>query len=184
MQPTGSIEPIFVLGHVAEAPGRHRRDGHEPRLCAVCAAPLDAQRGGCWRCGTARAAPVRPVAARSVQATPRSPLRAVPATPVAHAVPGRRTPLWTRHTPGAIEAGRDRRLERRAPAPVRYHSAPRAGAVVTRADFAGDRWADEGGSFDRDAAAAVRRSHTSSEDALRAAESVHLHAASATGAET
>jgi hypothetical protein len=106
MQPTGSIEPTFVLGHVVEAPGRHRRS--------------------------------------------------VPATPVAHAVPGQRTPLWTRHTLGAIESGRDRRLERRVSAPVRYRTAPRARAFVTRADFAGDRWADEGGSFDREVVAAVR----------------------------
>lgn len=156
MQPTGSIEPILALADLVEAPGRHRRSRHEPQLCAVCAAPLDAQDGGCWRCGTARAEPVRRVVARPVRAAPRSPLRAVPATPVAHAVPGQRTLLWTRHTLGAIEAGRDRRLERREHAPVRYRSAPRARALVAQADFAGDRWADEGGSFDRDAVAAVR----------------------------
>jgi hypothetical protein len=91
-----------------------------------------------------------------VQAAPRSPLHALPATPVAHAVSGKRAPLWTRHTLGAIEAGRDLRLDRRAPAPGRSHSAPRPVTVVTPADFAGDRWADEGGSFDRDAVAVVR----------------------------
>src|SRR4051794_8141271 len=105
MQLTGSIEPVFVLDHVVEAPGRHRPGRHEPRMCAVCAAPLVARDGACWRCGTAMADPVRHVVARSVQATPRSPLRALPASPVAHAVPGRRPPLWTRHTLGAIEAG-------------------------------------------------------------------------------
>jgi hypothetical protein len=155
MQLTGSIEPNLVLGHVVEAPGRHRRSRHEPRLCAVCAAPLAVQGGGCWRCGAVRAEPLRRVVARSAQATPRSPLRAVPETPVAHAVPGQRTPLWTRHTLGAIEAGRDRRIKRRASAPVRYRSAPPTGVLVTQADFAGDRWADEGGSFDRDPTAAV-----------------------------
>jgi len=45
MQPTGSIEPILALGLI-EAPGRHRRSRHEPRLCGVCGAPLDAQEGG------------------------------------------------------------------------------------------------------------------------------------------
>ena len=30
------------------------------------------------------------------------------------------TPLWTRHSRGAIEAGRDRRLQRRVHAPIRY----------------------------------------------------------------
>jgi hypothetical protein len=124
-------------------------------LRGVCAAPLGAQDGGCWRCGASSSTPVRRVLASSVQAPTRALRGAVPATPVAHAVPGQRTPLWTRHTLGAIEAGRDRRLARRVSAPVRYRSAPGAAALVTRAVFAGDGGADEGGSFDSDAPAAV-----------------------------
>jgi hypothetical protein len=58
------------------------------------------------------------------------------------------TPLWTRHTVGAIEADRDRRLEYRAHAPIRYRT-PRAETVLVHGDFAGGRWADDGGSFDQ-----------------------------------
>ena len=65
------------------------------------------------------------------------------------------TPLWTRHTVGAIEADRDRRLEHRAHAPIRYRT-PRAETVVVHGDFAGGRWADDGGSFDHDATGSLR----------------------------
>jgi hypothetical protein len=67
----------------------------------------------------------------------------------------RSTVGWTRHTLGAIEAGRDGRLESRVPGPIRYRTTPVAGAVVLRPDFAGDRWADEGGSSDHEPAVAV-----------------------------
>jgi hypothetical protein len=83
---------------------------------------------------------------------PEAPIRRPLATP-ASATLNARTPLWTRHTVGAIEATRDARLERRGHAPIRYRTAPRAQVVVRDADFDGDRWVDEGGSFEHEAAA-------------------------------
>jgi hypothetical protein len=153
MQVTSSIEAVPVLEDIVEPPGHHRRNRHEPRMCAVCAQPLAAQEGACWHCGTPVPEPRRAVSAARRTAVGPPILRALP-RPVA-AVDGT-TPLWTRHTLGAIEAGRDGRLARRAYAPVRYRMAPPAATVVVQADFSADRWADEGGSFDREAAAAVR----------------------------
>jgi hypothetical protein len=46
------------------------------------------------------------------------------------------TPLWTRHSRGAIEAGRDRRLQRRVHAPIRYLTLT-AETVAVQADLAG-----------------------------------------------
>jgi hypothetical protein len=116
MQITSSIEPIPALDQIVEAPGRHRRHRHEPRL---------------------------------------SPIRQPPAAPLGSATLDGTTPLWTRHTLGAIEAGRDRRLQRRTSAPIRYRTAPRAEAVVVHVDFARERWVDDGGTFDRGATAAL-----------------------------
>ena len=42
------------------------------------------------------------------------------------------TPLWTRHSVGAIEADRDRRRARRVHATVRYSTAPPAPAIPIR----------------------------------------------------
>jgi hypothetical protein len=67
----------------------------------------------------------------------------------------RSTVGWTRHTLGSIEAGRDHRREARVPGPIRYRTDPTAVAVVLRPDFARDRWVGEGGSFEREVAAAV-----------------------------
>jgi hypothetical protein len=156
MQVTSPMQPIAVFDDVVEAPGRHRRNRHEPRMCAVCAAPLAGQAGACWRCGTGVPEPVRNVVLRAVRATPRPALRHAPVRPMAQEGHGGRTPLWTRHTRGAIEAGRDRRLESRASAPIRYRTAPAAATNVLRPDFAADRWANEGGTVDREAAVAVR----------------------------
>jgi hypothetical protein len=103
MQVTSPMQPIPVLDDVVEAPGRHRRNRHEPRMCAVCAAPLAGQAGACWRCGTGVPEPVR-----------------------------------------------------HASAPLRYRTAPAAATNVLRPDFAADRWANEGGTIDRETAVAVR----------------------------
>jgi hypothetical protein len=64
-------------------------------------------------------------------------------------------PLYTRHTLGAIEAARDRRLQARDRTVHRYSSgdAPRVAArslVPPSSESEGDeidRWADEGGHF-------------------------------------
>jgi hypothetical protein len=64
-------------------------------------------------------------------------------------------PLYTRHTLGAIEAARDRRLQARDRSVHRYSSgdAPRVAAlslVPPSSESEGDeidRWADEGGHF-------------------------------------
>ena len=84
MQLTSPIEPVFVTDSIVEEPGRHRRNRHEPRLCATCEAP---------------------------------------------------TPLWTRHTLGAIEADRDRRHARSAQTTVRYRTAPSAPAIPLRPEL-------------------------------------------------
>jgi hypothetical protein len=42
------------------------------------------------------------------------------------------TPLWTRHSVGAIEADRDRRRARRVHTTVRYTTAPPAPAIPIR----------------------------------------------------
>jgi hypothetical protein len=155
MQITSSIEPVPALDHIVEAPGRHRRNRHEPRLCLTCAAPLAGQENSCWRCAhvpepVPRAVPdAVPAAHEPLIRHPR------PAPPTSATLDGT-TPLWTRHTPGAIEAGRDRRLQRRTSAPIRYRTAGRDEAVVVHADFARERWSDDGGSIDRDVSAAAR----------------------------
>jgi hypothetical protein len=81
------------------------------------------------------------------------------------------TPLFTRHTRGAIEAERDRRRQRRAGGAVAYRGATRkraasaphpritaavAGSVraVAEARLDMDRWIDEGGTLPSEAAAA------------------------------
>jgi hypothetical protein len=94
MQFTSSIEPVLATDDsIVEAPGRHRRNRHEPRL---------------------REAPLGP---RVVDP---------PATDAAS------TPLWTRHTLGAIEAERDRRHARSVQTTVRYSTAPPAPAIPIR----------------------------------------------------
>jgi hypothetical protein len=79
------------------------------------------------------------------------------------------TPLFTRHTRGAIEADRDRRRQRRADGAVAYRGGAREGAAphprilaavagnaraVTEAGLDMDRWIDEGGTLALEAAAA------------------------------
>jgi hypothetical protein len=84
------------------------------------------------------------------------------------------TPLFTRHTRGAIEADRDRRRQRTA---IAYRGAAheraasaRAGRIaaavagdaraVTQARLDMDRWVDEGGMVPFDAAALLRAATT------------------------
>jgi hypothetical protein len=135
MQITSSIEPVLVVDYIVEAPGRHRRNRHEPCLCVACAAPLAIQEDACWRCGVQVPEPVRRPALGAVRAAPTSLRRPLIAPRPAAALDGM-TPLWTRHTLGAIEADRDRRLERGGHAPIRYRT-PRAETVVVQGDFAG-----------------------------------------------
>jgi hypothetical protein len=59
----------------------------------------------------------------------------VPATPGLHVLTPpepQATPLWTRHSVGAIEADRDRRRARRDHTTVRYSTAPPAPAIPIR----------------------------------------------------
>jgi hypothetical protein len=82
------------------------------------------------------------------------------------------TPLFTRHMPGAIEADRDRRRQRRPGGAVAHRGAARERAVsarhpritaavagnaraVTEAHLDMDRWIDEGGRLPFEAAAAL-----------------------------
>jgi hypothetical protein len=98
---------------------------------------------------------------------------AVPAEVIA-APPNGSTPLFTRHMPGAIEAGRDarRRHRRDARSRFRYRTlalggqgpthAPHVAAVAGSERFVSlesadvDRWTDEGGSYDAEAVASLR----------------------------
>ena len=80
------------------------------------------------------------------------PLRVIDAEARTRPRRNRSTVGWTRHTLGAIEAGRDHRLQGRVPGPIRYRTTPVAEAIVLRPDFARDRWADEVGSIEREAA--------------------------------
>jgi hypothetical protein len=148
---------------------RHR---HQPRVCEACGAPMPRQQEACARCATrwvdpgvlrwrAHAAsradgPVRRLALASARDGGSEPTR-----------------LLTRHTRGAIEAARDRRLQRRAhattasPASVpgrasrRPHSriaaaVARNARAVTQARVDMDRWVDEGGRVPFEAAPLLR----------------------------
>jgi hypothetical protein len=156
MQITSFVEPDRVLDSIVDAPGRRRRNRHEPRMCAACGGPLASQEGACSICGARVPESALRAVPAAVRARPES-LSARPlATPPALGPTDAMTLLWTRHTRGAIEADRDRRIERRTHAPIVYRSARRGAASVVQADFAGERWADDGGSFHREAAAGLR----------------------------
>jgi hypothetical protein len=156
MQITSFVEPGQVLDSIVDVPRRRRRNRHEPRMCAACGGPLASQEGACSRCGARVPEPVLRAVPAAARVTPES-LSARPlATPPALGPTDAMTPFWTRHTRGAIEADRDRRIERRTYAPIVYRAAPRGAARVVQADFARERWVDDGGSFDREPAAALR----------------------------
>ena len=132
MQLTSPIEPVYVTDSIVEEPGRHRRNRHEPRLCATCEAPLAGQSADCWRCGAVAVEPVRRTVTQYVAAVPAPHVPDAPAPSAADDVP---TPLWTRHTLGAIEADRDRRHARSAQTTVRYRTAPSAPAIPLRPEL-------------------------------------------------
>jgi hypothetical protein len=158
MQITSVVDPDHAPDPAVAAPGRRRRSRHEPRMCAACGGPLASQEDACSRCGARVPEPVL-MAVPAAPRAPTAPLSASPlATPPAPGPADAVTPLWTRHTRGAIEGDRDRRIERRTRAPVVYRSALNGPASVAQADFARERWVDDGGSFDREAAAALRAS--------------------------
>lgn len=132
MQLTSPIEPVFVTDSIVEEPGRRRRNRHEPRLCATCEAPLAGQSADCWRCGATAVEPVRRTVTQYVAAAPGPRVPNAPAPPATDDTP---TPLWTRHTLGAIEADRDRRHARSAQTTVRYRTAPSAPAIPLRREL-------------------------------------------------
>jgi hypothetical protein len=69
------------------------------------------------------------------------------------------TPLFTRHTRGAIEAERDRRRQRRARGATAHPGTARertASAAATQAHLDMERWIDEGGLVPFEAAALLR----------------------------
>jgi hypothetical protein len=155
MQITSFVEPGRVLDAIVDAPPRRRRNRHEPRMCKACDRPLANQEGACSGCGTRVREPVLRAVRAAVGARP-GPVSARPLAPPRALGPTARTPLWTRHSRGAIEAGRDRRIERRTRAPIVYRSGLVGAASVVQADFARERWVDDGGSFHREAATALR----------------------------
>jgi hypothetical protein len=65
----------------------------------------------------------------SIVEAPRPHVRDLPLRPATHEPS---TPLWTRHTLGAIEADRDGRDARRVDTTVRYRTAPPAPAIPLR----------------------------------------------------
>jgi hypothetical protein len=142
---------------------------HEPRVESAVG-------GGGAHAGTARTRPVAATTAerglsRAAGAAP-SVLRR-PAPGVVREGSSGPTPLFTRHTPGVIEAERDRRRQRRAHGAIAHPGTTRGRAAsaslgriatavagdaraVAQARLDLDRWVDEGGRVPFEAAALLR----------------------------
>ena len=131
MQLTSPIEPVFVTDSIARNPDVTRATATS-RACARRArrhSPAE-RRLLALRRRRRRTGAADGHAIRRRRARPHVP--DAPAPPAADDAP---TPLWTRHTLGAIEADRDRRHARSAQTTVRYRTAPSAPAIPLRREL-------------------------------------------------